>query len=127
MKANLIEITVFLAVIILNLLFYKDILRFFRKIYASFEKKPVNQYGIVCPVALRHWPKGFNYVVLDKRKSFYRAYFFDKEPELHKDEDGVFYWYAKYPYQVQSFIDIPFGPATKFFDEQYLGNLKWSR
>lgn len=33
MKANLIEITVFLAVIILNLLFYKDILRFFRKIY----------------------------------------------------------------------------------------------
>jgi len=127
MKANIYEIAILIAIIVLNLLFYKDILRFFRKIYSSFEEKPVNRYGIVCPVALRHWPDNFQFMVLDKRKTFYKVYFFDKEPEMHVDEDGVRYWYAKYPYNIQSYIDIPFGPATKVFDANDEKILKWQR
>ena len=128
MKASLLEIVFFLGVIALNLLYYKQIQAFFRKIYTFFEKRVENKYGLICPIATRHWPYGFDYMVLERRQNSYRCYFYDKEPELWIDtEDGSSHWFSQCPYQVQAGKDIPFGPVTKEYEFFGQEALKWKR
>jgi hypothetical protein len=129
MRAKLKDYLIFLGVILANLLFYKQIQRFFRSIYERFEKRVTNKHGLECPIALRHWPEGYNYMVLIRAtyKSRYCVWFFNKDPEFWLEENGSSYWIAQYPYNIKYGKDIPFGPATKHFDSQYLGQLKWER
>jgi len=123
MKTLLLEGAIFFAFIALNLIYYKQVLAFFRTIYKKFERRNVNEHGVECPVPLRFWPEGYDYMVLDKRNTFYRAYFFNREPQLWTEEDGQQYWIAEYPYEIKSFKDF----EVERFMKIPLDFLKWKR
>lgn len=128
MKPSFIEIVFFIGIIAINFFYYEKIAFFFRSIYLRNEKRIKNVHGIECPIATRHWPKGYNYMALERKEDGYRALFFDAEPQ-YANLGVESFWFSNDnygTYKVLNGIEIPLEAITKW-DGKNISLLKWEK
>lgn len=128
MKEKLLEAAIFLGFIAINLLFYRRIGGLLRRVYRMFERRLKNEYGILCPIATRHWPEGYNWMVLEKREDCFRALFYNAKP-TYADLGSDCFWFSNDnhgSYKVLTGIEIPFEAITKW-NGKNLSLLRWEK
>lgn len=128
MKPSILEFVFFIGFIAINLLFYRQILAFFSGIYRRFEKRVTNEHGIVCPIATRHWPEGYDYMVLEKKGKGFRVLFYNAKPTYANLSSEPF-WFSNDnygSYKVMAGIEVPLKAISKWEGEN-LSLLVWKR
>lgn len=128
MKPSILEVAFFIGIIAINLYYYPQILKFFRNIYRRFEKHITNEHGIPCPVATRHWPEGYNWMVLEKKEDSFRALFYNAKP-TYADLGSDCFWFSNDnhgSYKVLAGVEIPFEAVSKWSGKN-LSLLRWEK